>query len=154
MLEVVFMVIVIIALLLFFGIAPETIFLIFATVILGLVAIAMLLFALFFLVTDISLLFCKKVKGKFVRVDDTDRFDHAVYNVDNQEYSCLFPAESFGRQRIYHENQQYSLLIPRNPAHRSAYDKHSLFTIAIGSVFSVIFIGMLIGAAIFLRTGL
>ena len=154
MLEIVFTILIIIALLLFLGISPETIFLLLASIILGLVAIAMLLFALFFLITDISLLFYKKVKGEFLRVDDSERFDHAVYRVDNIDYSCLFPAESFGRQRIYHEKQMYFLLVPRNPAHRSAYDKHSLFTIAIGSVFSVLFIGILIAAYHFIRNGL
>ena len=152
MLEVVFTVVIIIALLLFFGIAPDTIFVVFATVVLGLVALAALLFVLFFLVTDISLLFRRRVKGQFIRVDDTERFDHAVYRVDNQEYFCLFPAESFGRQRIYHENQSYSLLISRNPKRRSAYDRHSLITIAIGTVFSVIFVVLLIGAYYLIRS--
>lgn len=151
MLEIVITVIIIIALLLFFGISPETIFVVFATIILGLVALAMLLFILFFLITDISLLFRRRVKGKFLRVDDTDRWDHAVYEYENQEYTCLFPAESFGRQRIYHENRMYSLLIPRNPKRRSAYDRHSLFTIVIGSFFAVIMAAALIAAAVLLR---
>ena len=154
MLEVVFTLVIVIALLLFIGVSPETIFVIFAVVILGLVALAMLLFVLFFLITDISLLFRKRVKGKFVRVDDTERFDHAVYNVDNQEYSCLFPAESFGRKRIYHENQLYLLLIPRNPARRSAYDKHSLITIAVGTMFSLIFVGLLIIGYFLIRSNI
>ena len=152
MLEIVFTVVIIIALLLFFGIAPETIFVVFATVVLGLVALAMLLFVLFFVITDISLLFRRRVKGQFLRVDETERFDHAVYKVDNQEYFCLFPAESFGRQRIYHENQMYALLISRSPKRRSAYDKHSLITIAVGSVFSVVFVGLLIGAYFVIRS--
>lgn len=152
MLEVVFTIVIIIALLLFFGIAPETIFVVFATVVLGLVAVAMLLFILFFVITDIALLFRRRVKGEFLRVDDTERFDHAVYKVDNQEYYCLFPAESFGRQRIYHEKQSYFLLIPRNPNRRSAYDRHSLITIAVGSVFSLIFVGLLVGAYFLIRS--
>lgn len=151
MLEAVITLVIIIALLLFFGVAPETIFVICAAVILGLVALAMLLFILFFLITDISLLFRKCVKGKFLRVDETDRFDHAVYSVDSQEYTCLFPAESFGRKKIYHENMSYLLLISRNPARRSAYDKHSLVTIAVGSVFALIFAGLLTAAYFLIR---
>ena len=153
MLEVVFTVAIIIALLLFFGIPAETIFIFCTTVILGLIVLAMLLFILFFVITDISLLFRRRVKGRFVRVDDTDRWDHAVYMFENQEYTCLFPAESFGRQRIYHENQMYSLLIPRNPNRHSAYDRHSLFTILIGSVFAVIMACVLIAAAVLLLRG-
>ncbi len=152
MLEVVFTIVIIIALLLFFGIAPETIFVVFATIVLGLVAIAMLLFILFFVITDVALLFRRRVKGEFLRVDDTERFDHAVYRVDNQEYYCLFPAESFGRQHIYHEKQSYFLLIPRNPKRRSAYDRHSLITIAVGTAFSLIFVGLLIGAYFLIRS--
>lgn len=154
MLEVVFTLAIIIALLLFFGIPAETIFVIFATAILGLMALAMLLFVLFFMVTDISLLFRKRVKGQFLRVDDTDRFDHAVYLYDGQEYSCLFPAESFGRKRIYHEKQTYSLLISRNPKKRNAYDRHSMFIIAVGSAVSVVTVVLLVSAAVFIRNGL
>lgn len=154
MLEIVFTIAIIIALLLFFGIPLETIFVIFASVILGLIAIALLLFILFFVITDISLLFRRRVKGVFLRIDDTDRWDHAVYSYEGQEYNCLFPAESFGRKRIYHEKQAYSLLISRNPKKHTAYDRHSLFIIAVGSAVSVIAAFALITAAIFIRNGL
>ncbi len=154
MLEVVITVVIVIALLIFMGVSAETVFVICAAVILGLVAVAMVLFALFFLITDISLLFRKRVQGKFLRVDDSERFDHAIYHVDNQEYACIFPAESFGRKNIYHENKEYLLLISRNPKRRSAYDKHSLIIIAIGNVCSIIFVVLLISAFMFIRTGI
>ena len=154
MLEVVFTVAIIIALLLFFGMSLETIFVFFATIVLGLIAIAMMLFVLFFVITDISLLFRRRVKGVFLRVDDSDRFDHAVYAYEDQEYSCVFPAESFGRKHIYHEKQAYSLLISRNPKKHTAYDRHSLIIIAIGTVVSAVMVPLLIAAAFFIRTGL
>ena len=154
MLEVVITVVIIIALLIFMGVSIETIFVTCAAIILGLVAVAMFLFALFFLITDITLLFRKCVQGKFLRVDDSERFDHAIYYADNQEYACIFPAESFGRKNIYHENKQYLLLISRNPKRRSAYDKHSLMIIAIGNIFSIIFVVLLILAIRFIHIGI
>ena len=150
-LEIVFTLVIIIALLLFFGISPEAIFVILATVILGLIAVAMVLVALFFFLTDISLLFRRRVDGEFLHVDDSGRFDHAVYRAEGKEYSCLFPAESFGRARIYHKGERYFLLIPRDPKRRNAYDRHSLFTIAIGTFFSVIFVVMLVLAYVYIR---
>lgn len=154
MLEIVITVVIVVALLLFIGVSAETIFVIGAVVILGLIAIAMALFALFFLITDISLLFRKRVTGIFLRIDETDRFANAVYSVDKQEYTCIFPAESFGRKNIYHENKQELLLISRNSEKRSAYDRHSLVIIVIGNLFSIIFAILLAAALLFLRTGL
>lgn len=149
-LEIIFAVIIIIVLLILFGIPPASILTVTAAILLGLVALAMILFVLFFIITDITLLFRKLAKGKFLRIDDTNRFDHAVYAVGEAEYNCIFPAESLGRRRIYHPGEECTLLIPRNPKRRSAYDRHSLITILIGTVFSVVFIVLLRTAALFL----
>ena len=149
-LEVVFVVIIIIVLLILFGIPPATILTVASAVLLGLVALAMVLFVLFFIITDIALLFRRRVTGTFLRIDDTNRFDHAVYQVGDAEYDCIFPAESFGRRRIYHEGEACTLLISRNPKRRSAYDRHSLITILIGTVSSVVFTVLLRAAALFL----
>lgn len=142
-LEVVFTAAIVIALLLFFGVPLESLITIIAAVLFGLVVLTMVLFAAFFFATDIALLFKKRVRGRLLRVDDTGRYDHAVYQVGEVEYSCLFPAESFGRKRIYHEGQEYDLLVPRNPKRHFAYDRHSIVIIVLGTFFSVIFLGML-----------
>ncbi|MBR4201840.1 MAG: hypothetical protein IKQ91_11355 [Oscillospiraceae bacterium] len=143
-LEVIFSLAIIIVLLVFFGVPFESILVILAAVLLGLICLAMVLFVLFFLITDLLLIFRKRTKGIFVRIDDSTRFDHAVYLVDGEEYHCTFPAETFGRKRIYHENQPYYLLISTNSSRRSALDSHSMITICIGTVFSAVFIGLLL----------
>ena len=152
LLEAVFTIVVIVALLLLFGVPPETVLSWSATILMGLVLLTMLLFTLFFVITDISLLFRRRVKGKFLRVDDSGRFDNAIYEAEGAEYRCLFPAESFGRKRIYREGEEYMLLIPRNKNRHSAYDRHSLITIVIGTVCSGVFLYLLLIAAQFIRS--
>ena len=151
-LEIIITVVIIIALLLFMGVSVQTILLTLGIILLALVALSMLLIILFFLLTDLFLPFRKPVKGKFLRVDDTDRFDHAVYQVGEQEFTCMFPAESFGRKRIYQENKDYLLLITRSGKRTTAYDRHSLFIIAVGTVISVIFAFLLTFGIVYLRT--
>lgn len=141
-LEIIFTAAIVIALLLFFGVPLTSLVTIIAAILFILVLLTMVLFSVFFFATDILLLFRKRVHGKFLRVDDTGRFDHAVYQVGDAEYSCLFPAESFGRSRIYHEGKEYFLLIPKNPARRVAYDRHSIVIILIGTFFSMFFMGL------------
>lgn len=151
-LEVIFTAAIVIFLLLFFGVPLESIIIVAAAVMLGLVSLAMLLFAVFFIVTDISFLFKKHTKGTFLRVDDSGRFDHAVYQVGDKEYSCSFPAESFGRSRIYQEDHAYFLMIPRNPNRRNALDRHSIMIVVIGNLFSAIFLAVLVAAARYILT--
>ena len=142
-LEIIFSAVIVIVMLMFFGVPLESILVILAAVMLGLICLTMLLFSLFFLITDLMLVFKKRTKGTFVRIDDTGRFDHAVYLVDGLEYHCTFPAETFGRKRIYHEHQPYYLLISGNEKRRTALDSHSMITICLGTVFSAVFIGLL-----------
>ena len=139
-LEILLTIVIIGALLLLVGVSPETIISLTAFILLGLVALAVIVFIVFFVFTDVSLLFRKKVKGKFLYVDEEGRYDRAVYQVGEQEYKCLFPAETYGRARIYKTDKEYMLLIPRSDKKKNVYDRHSLFIIAIGSVFSLVFL--------------
>lgn len=151
-LEVFFTLIIVVLLLLFFGVPLNSILLVGAAILLGLVLLSMLLFSLFFIVTDVSLLRKKPAKGKFVRIDDSGRFDFAVYLVDGVEYSCTFPAESFGRKRIYKSDHNYFLLIPRHPERRTALDRHSLITVFLGTLFSAFFVFLLLLSARYLQS--
>ena len=150
--EIVLSVVIIIALLLFFGVSVQTILTGAVLILISLVVLAILLIAVFFFATDISLLFRKRVKGKFLRIDDTTRFDHAVYDVNGTEYHCVFPAESYGRKRIYHTDKEYMLLISRSEKRNSAYDRHSLITIVFGTVFSALLVSFLVFAAAYFRS--
>ena len=94
-------------------------------------ALAVGLFVLFFLITGLSLLFFRKEKGVFVRFDDA-RYERAVYAVNGTEYTCIFPAENVARRTIYQKNSEHTLLISRFQKRRTAFDRHSLFIIGIG----------------------
>jgi ABC-type multidrug transport system fused ATPase/permease subunit len=150
--EIVLSIVIIIALLLFFGVSVQTILTGAVLILIALVVLAIILIAVFFFATDISLLFRKRVKGKFLRIDDSTRFDHAVYDVGGTEYHCIFPAESYGRKRIYHVDQEYTLLIARSEKRKTAYDRHSLITILFGTVFSALLVAVFILIAAYFRS--
>ena len=150
--EIILTVVIVIALLLFFGVPLQSILTVAALILLALVVLTMVLIVLFFFLIDLLLPFRKAVKGKFLRVDVSGRMDHAVYQVGDTEYTCSFPAESFGRKRIYQENQEYLLLIPRASKRKYAYDRHSLVTIAIGTVISVLLVFVLAFGAAYIRS--
>ncbi|MBR3446212.1 MAG: hypothetical protein IKH27_00165 [Oscillospiraceae bacterium] len=137
LLEIIIAAVIIVALLLLIGVKLQTILVVLGMIVLGLIVLAILSIILFFFLTDLFLLFRKPVKGKFLRVDDSGRMDHAIYQVGDAEYSCSFPAESFGRKRIYQTDQEYLLLIPRSGSRKTALDRHSLFILGVGTVISV-----------------
>ncbi len=112
----------------------------------GLSAVLLLaagLVVLFFSIASVSLLFFRRRKGVFLRMDDNGRFERAVYAVDGTEYTCLFPAENVGRRTIYREGAQaqpQTLFVSRSNKRRTVYDRHSLTIILCGSLFSVLLI--------------
>ena len=108
LLEILIAAVIIIALLLLIGVKLQTILLGLGVIVLVLIALAMLSIILFFFLTDLFLPFRKPVKGKFLRVDDSGRMDHAIYQVGEDEYTCSFPAESFARKRIYQTDNVYA----------------------------------------------
>ena len=138
LLEILIAAVIIIALLLLIGVKLQTILLGLGVIVLVLIALAMLSIILFFFLTDLFLPFRKPVKGKFLRVDDSGRMDHAIYQVGEDEYTCSFPAESFARKRIYQTDHEYLLLISRSGSRKTAFDRHSLFILAVGTVISVL----------------
>lgn len=146
MLAIILSIIIVVPLLILLGFSFPTIFT-YATwglcILLGLALIAI---ALFFLGTSCSLLGFHRAKGKFQRFTHSEHFDRAVYVVDGTEYTCLFPAENYGRKRIY-QSDETTVLIRDGKKHRIAYDRHSLLIVTVGTVFSLL---SLIGIAIYL----
>ena len=135
--------VIVVLFLVFIGIPLDTILTVGGTGILIVTALAAILFSLFFIVTLCSLPFFRLAKGTFLRFSDDLRFDRAVYDVDGTEYTCIFPAESFGRRMIYKQGER-KLLISRSGKRHYAYDRHSLLIIAIGTVTSAGFITLLL----------
>ena len=152
LLEIIIAAVIIVALLLLIGVKLQTILVGLGLIVLGLIVLAVLSIILFFFLTDLFLLFRKPVKGKFLRVDDSGRMDHAIYQVGEEEYTCSFPAESFGRKRIYQTEHDYLLLIPRSGSRKTALDRHSLFILGVGTVISVILTVLLAFGISYFRT--
>jgi hypothetical protein len=144
LLEIVITVVVIVGILLFVGVPLTSILSILIIGLSSLLALSIALFVIFFLFTDISLLFYRRTEAEFVEIDETTRFERAVYRANGERFTCSFPAESVARRQIY-EKPQHFILIPKSGKRRNAYDRHSLFIIAVGNVFAV----LLTAAAVF-----
>ena len=104
----------------------------------GILALMIAFFVLFFTFTGISLLFFRRERGTFLRIDENGHFERAVYSVNGTEYICIFPAESVARRAIYQSRPDHFLLVSRSQKRRRAYDRHSLFIIGIGVAVSLI----------------
>ncbi len=143
LLEILITVIVIAAMLLFIGIPFEGIMNLLLLAVLAGFALTTGFVILFFFGTDIFLLFFRKARGSFDRIDDSGRFDHAVYTIDGEEYRCVFPAETSWQNKIYRKGNHF-LLIPKIKKWNIAYDRHSLMIILIGNLFSVILVVLLL----------
>lgn len=151
LIEAVLTAVIVLLMMIFVGIPIFTIIEWVLIVLFGLLVLTILFFVLFFLFTSVSLLFYKRVKGVFVRFDDSSRWERAVYSVEGNEYICRFPAESILRNSIYKEDAEdrtCMLLISRSDR-KSAYDRHSLMIIAVGTVVSVILIAAVLIAVLF-----
>lgn len=140
MLEAVLAVVIIAALLLLIGVPLDVIIGGLAALLMLGVVLTAAVFVLFFLAADISLFFFRPARGKFLRFDEGERFDRAVYLSlkDNLEYTCLFPAEGFARARIYSPEKERLLFTSRLKKRKTAYDRHSLLIILLGNLFSVL----------------
>lgn len=68
--------------------------------------------AVFFVVFGVTLIFSKRKKGVFSRVDKWGKtnIDRAWYIVDGVEYPNIFPCEVALRELFYHEGKEVSLL--------------------------------------------
>lgn len=148
LLEIILSIVLVLGVLLFIGVPFSAILSWLLIGLSGLLVLAIALIALFFLIADISLLFCRRVSGEFVRFEDHEKFERAVYRVGDTEYICKFPAESVARRQIYGRTQTHSLLIPRAEKRKTAYDRHSLMIIAVGSVCSVTLVALTILVAL------
>lgn len=108
-----------------------------------LLVLTLIAIVLFFLGTACSLLGYQRKKGHFLRFAHSEHFDRAVYEADGKEYTCLFPAENYARNRIYQAGET-TLLIRDGKKHAIAYDRHSLLIVAVGTVFSLLSLGGII----------
>ena len=142
MLEAILTAVIVLLILILTGIPVQAIIIWAVLILCGILLLTVALFVLFFLVTDVSLLFYKRVEARFLRFDDSGRWERAVYLAEGKEYICRFPAETVARRRIYKEGDADGtcFILVSGTESRKAYDRHSLVIIAMGTVFSVLLI--------------
>lgn len=96
----------------------------------GLVTLAALFTAGFFVVCWILLLSSEKKTAKFVRFERGARFESAVYLVDGTEFSNVFPAEFIMREKLYRPDREATVRLSRKL--RRVFDKNALITSFVG----------------------
>ena len=133
-------------LLLLIGVPFPTILTYGAMLLCALIVLALLMIFMFFACTLFSMPFFQKKEGRFLRFEHAEHFDRAVYEAEGEEYICLFPAENVGRKRIY-TDKPHRILVHRTAKRKTAYDRHSLLIITVGTVFSA---GSIFGLVYFL----
>lgn len=104
-----------------------------ALCLIALTIIAMLLFFVFFC---INLLFSKRRKAKFTRFGKAKngKFMVAFYSIDDEEYPCVFPRESFSGKRSYSTEREHTVFYSK--ILKRVFDLWSVASCIVGIVFS------------------
>jgi hypothetical protein len=126
--EFVLVIAVIVVLCILLGVSVKLL-LIGAAALFGLIfAAAVLLLGVFF----VRLLFAKKKKAVFSRIDKSPRgrFKVAYYVIDGTEYPNVFPEEGLFRSVLYKSSRSSTVFLARNK--RFVYDKYACATCIIG----------------------
>ena len=99
----------------------------------GLVIVSMTILFIYFF---IRLLFSKKVKADFLRIDKSEKtkFRTAYYIIDGVEYPCVFPAESILINTLYKKDKQYTVWLNRRM--KCVFDRFAFTTCVIGFLVS------------------
>ncbi|SHM53489.1 hypothetical protein [Ruminococcus flavefaciens] len=97
-------------------------------------AVSMLLLTIFF----VRLLFTKKHRASFSRIDKSPRskFKVAYYIIDGTEYPNIFPEEGFLRNMLYRSDKSHTVFLTRNKKY--VYDKFACTTCTIGFLLSIV----------------
>ena len=105
--------------------------------VLGAVAIASAGMTLFFIFFVIRLLFSKKRKAKFLRIERNTIFKWraAFYEIGGEEYPCVFPDDGIMDDKIYKTDKEYTVFLNRRMG--KVYDRIAVTTCVIGLVFTL-----------------
>lgn len=96
------------------------------------IVLMMLLFAYF----CARMLFAKRRKARFTRVDKSPKgsFKVAYYEVDGVEYPCVFPSEMILNDKMYRTDRVYHVLFSARM--KKVYDIWTILTCILGFIFS------------------
>ena len=105
--------------------------------VLGTVAVASGGMTLFFILYLLKLLFSKKKKGTFLRIERNGifRWRSAIYLVDGEEIPCIFPDDGVMDDKIYKTDKTYTLFY--NKLSGKVFDRVSITTCVIGIIFTL-----------------
>lgn len=112
-----------------------------------LVALAAVFTTVFFAVCMVMLLRSEKCTGAFLKFGEGKRFEAAVYQIDDRECRCIFPAEMVLRDKIYKPGIPVKLRLTR--AGR-VFDRNATLTTAIGLPMSLVIADVFVGGALML----
>ena len=99
----------------------------------------------FFVLSLALLLTSKRKRGVFTRINEEGHFPSAVYEIDGEEYSNIFPCEMVMRDKLYVPEKTVVLYFSK--LRHAVIDKNALITIIAGSA---IFIPLAVIAVMFL----
>lgn len=111
---------------------------------LGIIELIIIAMFLFFIYHTLHLFFTKKHNANFVKIDKPkkSKFKVAYYEIDNEEYPCVFPMEaSFSSS--YREDKTYSVRYSK--LLKKVYDKWAVITCIVGLIFSVLAVALTFG---------
>ena len=131
--EVIAVIAVIVVLCLVIGVKPIYLLFTGASLIIAGFVFSMLFLCFFF----VRLLFAKKHKAVFSRIDKspTSKFKNAYYIIDGKEYPNIFPAESFLLSRLYRKDKSYTVFLSRNK--KFVFDRFACITCTVGTVIGI-----------------
>ncbi len=108
----------------------------------GVVILMCVLFALMaiaFAYCIVRLIMSKAKKARFVKFDkaNNSKFKVAFYEIDGEEYPCMFPKEFIMEKKLYPVDKTHKVLLDTKA--KKVYDRYSIATCILGLIISVSF---------------
>ena len=102
-------------------------------ILLGIMFVAMVLTAVFFVWTGLTLIGSKRRKAVYDRIDKAEGspFRTAVYVAGGEELRNTFPSEMLLRSLLYNKDKPSSVRVTKKG---KVYDRYSLITVVMGNV--------------------
>lgn len=103
-----------------------------AMIFVGIICAAILLMLCFFIFSALRIMTCRKREAFFCKTEKFPgtKFDRAVYTVDGQECSCVFPCEVVMRSKIYRSDRAVNVFYSEKK--KFVYDKNAAITVFAG----------------------
>lgn len=120
----------------------------FNYILFGVIILMCVLFALMaigFTYCVVRLTMSKAKEASFVRFDKgkNNKFQVACYEIDGEEYRCMFPKEFIMQKKLYPADRTYKVMLDMKS--KKVYDRYAITTCILGLIISVSFsVGMVV----------